>query len=138
MRAIGFSFTKLSAERNKISDKEIKISTDIKITDVNQQKSDAIKSKGKLLEVFFEYIVNYTPDFAKIAVEGVVLLDVDSKLADETLKQWKKKNTPEEFRLFVINIIMKKSTLKALNLSDELNLPLHVPFPVLRKNQQEN
>ena len=137
MQAIGFNFTKISAEKSKTSGGQAKINTNINITDVSQPKNDLLKTKGTVLEVSFEYRVNYEPNFAKISIEGVAILDVEQKIADEVLKHWKKKETPEEFRLFAVNVIIQKSTLKALNLCDELNLPLHVPFPLLKKNQDQ-
>ena len=42
------------------------------------------------------------------------------------------KNLPEEFRLSVFNLILKKSSLKALQLEEELNIPLHIAMPFLK------
>jgi hypothetical protein len=95
-----------------------------------------MKTKDVLLEAKFEYKVSYEPDLAKVIINGTALLSVDAKTAEEVLKQWKKKSMPEDFRIPLFNIVMRKATLKALNLCDELNLPIHIPMPTMRKESK--
>jgi len=80
--------------------------------------------------------VDYSPGFAKGELEGKILIAVDPKIAKEILKQWKKKKMPEDFRLLLFNVILKKSSLKALYLEEELNLPLHMPMPSFKKENK--
>lgn len=136
MKVIGFNFTKMSAERMKESAENIKINTEIEFPEIKEAKSQFLKTKEELIEVKFEYHVNYEPDLAKIAVHGTVLLSVEAKIAEEVLKQWKKKTLPEDFRILLFNVVMKKAALKALNLCDELNLPVHIPMPSVRKENK--
>ena len=135
MKVIGFNFTRLSAERLKDSVDEIKINTELDFPEIKETKSPFLKIKEELLEAKFEYKVNYEPGLAKVVIQGKVLFSVDEKTANEVLKQWKKKNLPEDFRILLVNVVMRKSALKALTLCDELNLPVHVPLPTLRKNK---
>ena len=135
MKVIGFNFTKLSAERLKETVEDIKINTELDFPEIKETKSPFLKIKEELLEAKFEYKVNYEPGLAKVVIEGKVLFSVDEKTANEVLKQWKKKNLPEDFRILLVNVVMRKSTLKALSLCDELNLPVHVPLPILSKNK---
>ena len=135
MKVIGFNFTKLSAERLKETVEDIKINTELDFPEIKETKSPFLKIKEELLEAKFEYKVNYEPGLAKVVIEGKVLFSVDEKTANEVLKQWKKKNLPEDFRILLVNVVMRKSALKALTLCDELNLPVHVPLPTLRKNK---
>ena len=133
MKVIGFNFTKMNAERLKDSVDNIKINTELNFLEINETKSPFLKIKEELLEAKFEYKVNYEPGLARVTIEGKVLFSVDEKMAKEVLKQWKKKILPEDFRILLFNVVMKKSALKALSLCDELNLPVHIPLPVLRK-----
>ena len=135
MKVIGFNFTKLSAERLKETVEDIKINTELDFPEIKETKSPFLKIKEELLETKFEYKVNYEPGLAKVVIQGKVLFSVDEKTANEVLKQWKKKNLPEDFRILLVNVVMRKSALKALTLCDELNLPVHVPLPTLRKNK---
>jgi len=38
--------------------------------------------------------------------------------------------------VFLFNIILKKSTLKALQIEEELNIPLHMQLPSLKKQEK--
>ena len=137
MKVIGFNFTRMSAERLKDSAENIKINTEMEFPEIKRAKSQFFKAgKEDMIEVKFEYKVNYEPGLAKIAIHGTMFLSVEEKTSEEILKQWKKKALPEDFRIFISNIVMKKATLKALNLCDELNLPIHIPMPVMRKESK--
>lgn len=139
MRVIGFNFTKINIEKNKEPAEVIeKLSTNTKIDipEIKEIKSHILKTKDELLGVTFAYHVEYEPDVAKINLEGKILFSADSKTVKEILKQWKKKGMPEDFRLLLFNVILKKSTLKALHLEEELNLPLHMPMPSFKKEEK--
>ena len=136
MRPIGFNFEKINIE--KLSDKaeNIKINTKIDISDIKEIKSTLFKTKEGIVKVKFIYDINYDPGFAKVEFEGNVLFSLESKEAKDLVNQWKKKKISEDFRTDLFNFILRKSNLKALQLEDEMNLPLHIPMPSLKK--QEN
>ncbi len=136
MKVIGFNFTKISAERMRLSAENVKVSTELNFPEIREAESPFLKTKDEFLEATFEYRVNYEPDLAKVDIQGVVLFSVDSKTAEEVLKQWKKKTLPEDFRIVLFNIIMKKAALKALAICDDLNLPIHIPLPVIKKQDK--
>ena len=52
---------------------------------------------------------------------------LDRSLVEYALK------IPEEYKLTIFNIIMKKSNLKAIQLEDEMNLPLHISLPSIKE-----
>ena len=137
MRFIGFNLIKINAE--KFSDKieNLKINTNINISEINTIKSDFFKTKEEVLSVKFNYDIIYDSNFAKIEFIGKVLFVIDSKIAKNILKQWEDKKMPEDFRLILFNIILRKSNLKALQLEDEMNLPLHISLPSLKKQKTE-
>lgn len=132
MRLVGFNFSKINAE--KISDKleNLKINTGIDIAEIKEVKSNFFKTKEELIGVKFEYKVDYEPGIAKLNFLGNMILSVDSKEAKEVLKEWNDKKIPETFKLTIFNIILKRSSLKALQLEDEFNLPPHVPLPSIK------
>lgn len=139
MRVIGFNFTKISIERFKNTlepPEELKINTQIDIPEIEELKTDVLKTKEDLLSVRFTYEISYNPGFAKINLEGRILLALNPKIAKEVLKQWKKKKISEDLRIPLFNVILKKSSLKALALEEELNLPLHIPLPSFRKEEK--
>ena len=139
MRVIGFNFTKISIERLKDTvrpTEELKIGTQMDVPELKELKSDILKTKEEILTAKFVYGINYDPDFAKVELEGRILIALDPKIAKDVLKQWKKKKMPEDFRIFLFNVILKKSSLKALDLEEELNLPLHMPMPSFKKEEK--
>ena len=137
MRVIGFNFTKISVERLKSSVENLKISTSMDIPELKQIDSNILKIKEDVLEAKFKYVVNYDPGFAKVDIEGTIILALDSKMAKEALSQWKKKTPgPEDLKIFLYNVVIKKATPKALDLEDGLNLPLHMALPMMRKNKE--
>ena len=66
------------------------------------------------------------------------MLSTDSEMAKDVMKKWKNKETPEEFRIPLFNIIFRKAGLKALELEDEMNLPLHMSMPTLRRDDKSS
>lgn len=133
MRLIGFNFVKISAERLKDRPGSIKFNTKIDISSIDSIKSDVLKTKEELLKIDFVYSILYEPDFAKLELAGNLLISIEPKMAREILKGWKDKQTSEEFRIFMFNIILRKSNIKSLQLEDELGLPPHIPLPSLNK-----
>ena len=136
MKVLGFNFDKLNAEKIKARPENLKISTNIDIAEIKDLKNEVLKTKEDLIQVSFSYTVKYDPGFVEINLKGNILLSLDEKLAKDVLKEWKKKKMPESFRVSLFNIILRKATVKALELEDELNLPLHMPLPSIRPGSQ--
>ena len=133
MKVIGFNFTKLLAEKLEGNRNQLKINAEIDISEIKSLKTDIFKVKEDLVEVKFKYTVEYDPKIAKIEFEGLIIFSLDQKLAKQVLKDWKKKKMPDDFRLILFNVILRKSTLKALELEDQLNIPLHISLPSLKR-----
>jgi len=135
MKIIGFNFDKINIERLSGKAEKLEVKTNIDISEINEVKSGDISMKEDFIGVKFAFNVNYEPDFAKINLSGSVLFAVDSKLSKNILKQWKDKKMPEDFRILLFNVILRKANLKALQLEEEMNFPLHVPMPSLKKQE---
>ena len=133
MKIIGFNFDKIHIEKISDTRKDLKINTNVDITDVKSSKQKLFQTKEEVIEIKFSYEVDYSPDIAKISLSGHVVLLIDSKTAKNFVKEWKNKKLPEEHRLIIFNVIMKKSNLKAIQLEDEMNLPLHISLPSVKE-----
>jgi len=138
MRILGFNFDKISIEKLKDRTENLNIKTNIDISEIKKIESDILKTNDELVQAKFSYSVKYEPGFADIDIKGTALLSLDEKQAKEVMKQWKKKEMPEEFRTFLFNVIMRKASLRSLHLEDELNLPLHLPLPTLKLQKENN
>jgi len=137
MRVIGFNFDKISIERKANNKEGMKIGTSIDILQVDKTKTDIIKIKEEIIGLKFKYNVDYSPDIAKIELEGSIILTIESDIAKEVFKMWKDKKLPEDFRISALNLIYRKSNIRAIQLEDEMNLPLHIPLPVLSKQEDK-
>lgn len=137
MKLMGFNFKKISIEKLGERPKELKINTNIDITEIKNLKSDILKTKEEILAVDFSYTIDYSSSFATLNFEGTLLIATEPKISKDLLKQWKKKKIPEELRIPIFNIILMKSNIKALELEDEMNLPLHIPLPTLKPGQEK-
>ena len=133
MKVVGFNFSKISIEKSLDKFEGLKISTKIDITSVVKIKSDVFQAKEELIEIKFSYAINYEPKIAQISFAGTMLVLADAKTTKDFLKQWKNKKFPEKHKILLFNVILKKANLKALQLEDELNLPLHIPLPSVKE-----
>ncbi len=138
MRLMGFNFNKIDVEKQPVDrPKDLNINTNIDVSEIKNIKSDILKTKEEIIATTFSYVVNYTPDYAKIELGGTVLLAIESKLAKTITKEWKNKKMTEEFRMVLFNIILAKSNVRALQLEEEMNLPYHIPMPSLKRGEME-
>jgi len=135
MKLLGFNLIKVYAEKFSHDFSNLKIATKIDVKEVKETRQDILKTKDETVNVHFSYEIAYGENVAKIILEGNLLLALESKLYKELMKQWKDKETPEEFRIGLFNIVMRKTSLKALAIEEDLNLPFHIQFPTVRKKQ---
>lgn len=136
IRFAGFNLNKLSIEKKERKE-DIKLDTNIDISNINETKVNGIGVTDSFISVDFVYSINYNPDFAKLEFKGNLLFSMDSDTAKNILKEWENKKISEDFKLLLFNIILKKSNIKALQLEDEFNLPLHIPLPSLKKTSDK-
>jgi len=139
MKIIGFNFDKINIEKLPgKTEKNLEVKTNIDISEIKEIKSENLSMKENFIGVQFIFNVNYDPDFAKINLSGNVLFAVDQNFSKDILKQWKDKKMPEDFRILLFNVILRKANLKSLELEEEMNLPLHVPMPSLKKQEDKS
>ena len=139
MPIVGFNFERVSGEKKNIITKEVKIRNNASITNILEEKLPIEGSKGEVLKFTFEYITSYEPEIGEIELKGHILYLDDTKKIKEILKSWKKdKKIPQELMQQLLNIIIRRSSIKALTLSEELNLPPQIPLPKLTPLKPEN
>lgn len=138
MNLVGFNFTKVSAERFAEKLEKLKIETKIDLKNIEELKSDFLKSKESIIKVDFGYDIEYSPKIANLSFKGNIILSMDQKEAKEILNQWKDKKLLDNFRIVIFNIILRKSNIQALELEDKLNLPLHFKLPSLNLEKKGN
>lgn len=121
------NFYKVSAEKNPEFKDKISIKPSINIANIEEYKS----GKTEACKVDFNFGISYG-DLGKVDLSGAIFLTMDSKTLKETLKSWKDKKMDNDTNLMILNVIMQKASLKALQLEEDLGLPPHVSLPRLQ------
>jgi hypothetical protein len=133
---IGYNFDKIEASRVKEISGKLDITSSVKIISV-EEKEIEILNKKRVLEVEFEFLVEYKEEFGSIRMLGKLLYD--GKNIKEGLKMWKKdQRLPEEIDIEVKNFLFKKCLTLAIILADELRLPSPLPFPIVVTTKKED
>ena len=132
MPIIGFNFDKMYIERKKPISKDIKVKNDMVIKDIKPIKVGFAKKQEEVLKFDFKYTAKYDPNIAEILIEGNVLYLSEEKETKKILEEWKKtKKTPVKTTMQIVNTILIKCGIKALSLSQDLNLPPHIRLPII-------
>ena len=137
MKLLGFNFTKIHVEKFKERVEGLKIGTRIDVSEINEAKAGILKTKDEILAVKFTYGLDYEPGMAKLDLEGNLVISLESKKSREVLRDWKDKKMPDDFRNTLFNLILRKASLKALQLEEEMNLPIHMQLPTLKINEKK-
>ena len=127
IRLAGINFYKVAGERNPNFKDKISINPSINISNIEEYKipkSDACK-------VEFNFGVSYG-GLGKIELSGAIILTMNSKDLKELLRSWKDKKMDSDTNVTILNVIMQKASLKALQLEEDLGLPPHVSLPRLQ------
>lgn len=133
MPILGLNFDKLSVERKIQGAQNITIKTSMGLKDIKKEEISMGKKKEAILRIFFEFIVDYEPKVAQIVVEGNLVYTDEAKKLDDITKEWSKtKKLSEELMTNVMNAVFLKCSIKALLLSQEINLPPNVQLPTIK------
>jgi len=126
---VGFNFSKINVERKGKIKGQIRVKNNVDIMDVRGETLP-LKDKKKVASVSFMFGVSYEPGIGEILINGNVLYLDKEKVIDETLRLWKEeKKLLKEASVEVLNVVMVRCNVKALELSDELGLPPHMQMP---------
>ncbi len=142
MPIVGFNFSKIFVEKKiKVETSlNIQIKNNVLITDVQEEKLPTGKSKSDGLKFDFKFNLQYEPNVGEIELIGFIYYMDDPDIIKNIYKSWKKdKKLSPELTTTIVNTILFKGSIKALNLSQEVNLPPHLPLPAVNpKSNPEN
>ncbi|MAH49382.1 hypothetical protein CMI37_26395 [Candidatus Pacearchaeota archaeon] len=136
IRLIGFNFTKISAQRNPDYNGKVEAKSNVDITNMEKVKTPATKNES--LKVDFSVDIDYG-ELGKVELTGNLFLMADQKLIKETVTGWEEKKQPNNIQLGVVNIILQKTTIKAIQIEEEIGLPIHLQnlFPQVKPSNPE-
>jgi len=128
MAMVGFSFTKISAERKNSGGKAINIESNAGVT--NLVEMPVIDPKKSVLKFEFTFTVKYEPNAGNITLSGELIQLYDKEFGAKILEQWTKdkKILPEVMRE-VFNVILAKSNVEAVVISRDMGLPSPIQMP---------
>ena len=144
MPIVGFNLTNIQAQKLKNIDslkknEQIKIESKLGITDVNEEKLPTGKTKTDGLRFDFEYSLKYQPEIGNININGFMYYMDDPKIIKDITEKWKReKNIPMDIKAQLLNTVVLKASIKALQLGQEINLPPHMPFPSLKPSTKKS
>ncbi|MBI2673119.1 hypothetical protein HYX19_02565 [Candidatus Woesearchaeota archaeon] len=137
MPIIGFNLNKLLVEKNKPVERGITVNNNLEIKDIVKA---AVEFGGKAEEVLrfdFEFSAEYNPEIGKILIAGDVLYIDKEKEIKRILEEWKKTKIVEpELFSRIMNNILVKCNIKALNMALEVNLPPHLTMPLIVQGEK--
>ncbi len=142
MQVLGFNFTKILAEKiSKVTKPPV---TNIEFIGMEKERVDFLK-ETEAVKVSFKYDLIYESERKEedskertregnVLFEGNVIISLNKDELKEITKSWKKKSLPEDVKIPIFNLILRRCTPKAVQLQDEINLPFHVPMPRVGRN----
>lgn len=132
IKLAGMNFTKIAGERKPNFQEKYSMKPSINIKSIEEHKA----GKADACKIEFAFGIDYS-GLGKIDLEGVMFLLMDSKTLKEAVKGWKDKKMNDEINLIILNAIMQKASLKALQVEEDLGLPPHVSLPRLQVGESK-
>lgn len=139
MPVIGINLRSIESSREEEIKGNLKVNNSPKIKDVE------LKSVGSLdrdaLSLDFDYTCSYATEedeetVAEIKIKGEVIFLVEDP--EEVIEGWEEdKKLPDEVVIPTINSLMRKSLTKAINISEDLQLPPPIRFPMAKKQAKK-
>ena len=137
MAVIGFSFSKILIEKKQPIKSNLEVKSSLHVKNVSKEADLKLVEKKDTLKFDFEYLIEYAPNLAKIEFHGHVLFVADPKDADAAVQDWKKnKSINDELKIRVYNSIFNRCNVKAFELEEDFNLPLHIKLPAIERSKK--
>ena len=126
---VNFVFDKMSAEKTGKAVGNININHNFNITDVELTEI-AFQGSKPALKILFEFRVDYEPKIGSVEMKGHLVYYDNEEEIKKLQTQWKKeKKLSTGLTTLVANTILSKANIKALILSQEVNLPPQIQLP---------
>ncbi|MCD6092642.1 MAG: hypothetical protein J7J38_01315 [Candidatus Aenigmarchaeota archaeon] len=135
MPTLGISFKSIQANVNRSAKPigNISVNSAPIIKDIEEAKTGPAGIKN-IITVQFEFKTIYEPNIGNISLSGELLYQTD-KIKD-ILKEWKKnKRLPSEVAVPILNAIFRRCLSKIISLSEDLQLPPPIRFPVVKQKE---
>lgn len=134
MPIIGFNFDAIKAEKYKGIDSKIDIKNNLGVTDLVLDKV-SLSSSEEVIKFLFEYTIIYGPGVGEIVLKGHVLYLENKEQVTKIMEEWKsEKKVPSKLMQTIINHVLAKCTVKALNLENDIGVPPHINLPKVKSN----
>jgi len=128
MAMVGFSFTKINAERKVGTGQGVNIESNAGIVDLTELP--VIDPKKTVLKFEFIFTVKYEPNAGKIELNGEVVEIYDKEFGSKVLEHWsKEKKLHPEVMQGVFNAVLSKSNIEAITISRDIGLPSPIQMP---------
>ena len=140
MQIIGFGFTKITAFKLETFNRtSANINTTMEFTDVKKEEIKILKDNNEGLKLNFKLSIDYTPQDSdkkqekqdkqgEISFEGYLIVSVTKEESKNIQKSYKKKQMSPALLTPLYNFLLRKCAPKAMDLEDEIGLPLHIPI----------
>jgi hypothetical protein len=125
LKLVGSRIVKINAERNHDFSGKLEMSTNIQIKEI-----ELIKDSKETIKVTYLFEIDYK-ELGKVSVEGNIFLTGETKIIKELLKNQKDKKYETPTHIAITNLIIQKASVKAIELEEELMLPIHIKLPTL-------
>jgi len=137
MKIINFTIKKFLAELKEDKKTNVEVMSNLNLEDIKETKIEPTDQQSVIIS--FNFYVDYKPNVARIELKGHLILLDDENKTKEIMNSWKSKKLPEEIQLPILNFILEKCNIKALEFEEKLGLPLHLPLPKIgaRKTQEK-
>lgn len=130
MAMVGFSFTKVNAERKPSAGQSLNIESNAGV--INVTEVPMVDPKKSLLKFEFLFTVKYEPNAGKIELGGEVVEIYDKEFSAKVMEHWnKEKKVLSEAMKDIFNNILQKSNVEAIIISRDLGLPSPIQLPRL-------
>ena len=152
MQIVGFNLANIKAERSPAPKEKITVNTNIEFLNVEKQKSSIVETD--LVALSFRFSVSYNASekvggqkaekaekagkkHGEVSFEGEMMISVKEDELKSFLKSWKKRGIPKEYATVLYNFILRRCSIRALQLEEEIGLPSHLPFPQVKAQPEQ-
>ena len=137
MAIVGFSFTKITAERKPVGEQAVNIESNAGVSNITEMP--VIDPKKSIIKFEFDFLVKYEPDAGRIELKGEVIEMYDKEFSTKVLEYWSKdKKIHGEVMQEVFNNILSRSNIEAVVISRDLGLPSPIQMPRVDVKPVEN